>query len=464
MMGMCKRVKREETTQERFNRMTQTPVKKLVCTLAVPTIISMLVTSFYNMADTFFVGRIGTSATGAVGVVFSLMAVIQAIGFTFGHGSGNYVSRALGRQDMENASRMVSTGFFSALFFGAGVSVLGLIFLDPLVRILGATPTILPYARGYAAYILLGAPYMTSTFVLNNQLRFQGSAMYAMVGVISGAVLNIALDPLFIFTFRLGVSGAAIATIISQFISFCILLYASSRRGNIRIRWRDFTPKWAFYREILRGGLPSFWRQGLASVATMCLNLAAGPFGDAAIAAMSIVSRVGMFAGSALIGFGQGFQPVCGFNYGAQLYGRVRRAFWFCIRVATAVLLLIAGIGLVYAPQIIALFRDDPAVIEIGAAALRFQCLTFPLNGWIILNNMMLQTIGKAAKATVLAMARQGLFMLPALLILTPVFGLRGIECSQPVADIATFLLAIPMGLSVLREMRVQESAMKLGE
>lgn len=230
MMGMCKRVKREETTQERFNRMTQTPVKKLVCTLAVPTIISMLVTSFYNMADTFFVGRIGTSATGAVGVVFSLMAVIQAIGFTFGHGSGNYVSRALGRQDMENASRMVSTGFFSALFFGAGVSVLGLIFLDPLVRILGATPTILPYARGYAAYILLGAPYMTATFVLNNQLRFQGSAMYAMVGVISGAVLNIALDPLFIFTFRLGVSGAAIATIISQFISFCILLYASSRR------------------------------------------------------------------------------------------------------------------------------------------------------------------------------------------------------------------------------------------
>ena len=254
MMGMCKRVKREETTQERFNRMTQTPVKKLVCTLAVPTIISMLVTSFYNMADTFFVGRIGTSATGAVGVVFSLMAVIQAIGFTFGHGSGNYVSRALGRQDMENASRMVSTGFFSALFFGAGVSVLGLIFLDPLVRILGATPTILPYARGYAAYILLGAPYMTATFVLNNQLRFQGSAMYAMVGVISGAVLNIALDPLFIFTFRLGVSGAAIATIISQFISFCILLYASSRRGNIRIRWRDFTGRSCAAACLLSGG------------------------------------------------------------------------------------------------------------------------------------------------------------------------------------------------------------------
>lgn len=460
MMGMCKRVKREETTQERFNRMTQTPVKKLVCTLAVPTIISMLVTSFYNMADTFFVGRIGTSATGAVGVVFSLMAVIQAIGFTFGHGSGNYVSRALGRQDMENASRMVSTGFFSALFFGAGVSVLGLIFLDPLVRILGATPTILPYARGYAAYILLGAPYMTATFVLNNQLRFQGSAMYAMVGVISGAVLNIALDPLFIFTFRLGVSGAAIATIISQFISFCILLYASSRRGNIRIRWRDFTPKWAFYREILRGGLPSFWRQGLASVATMCLNLAAGPFGDAAIAAMSIVSRVGMFAGSALIGFGQGFQPVCGFNYGARLYHRVKEGFWFCVKVAAVFLLVIGALGFAFAPQLIALFRDDPGVIAIGTVALRFQCVTFFFQAWITMSNMMLQTIGRTVPATFVAMARQGIFFIPLvwLLSLSPL-GLLGVQMAQSVSDLLTLAAAVPIQLYVLRQMSQMQPA-----
>ena len=359
---------------------------------------------------------------------------------------------------------MAATGFFSALFTGLLICVFGEIFLTPLAAFLGSSPTILPYAKDYLRVILIGAPWMTASLVLNNQLRFQGNAIYGTIGIASGAVLNIGLDPLLIFVFDLGVAGAAWATIISQFAGFCLLLAGCTRGATLHIHISRVQLKWSYFKLIIQGGLPSLARQSLASVATICLNHAAMPYGDAAIAAMGVVQRITTFGASAMIGFGQGFQPVCGFNYGAQLYGRVRRAFWFCIRVATAVLLLIAGIGLVYAPQIIALFRDDPAVIEIGAAALRFQCLTFPLNGWIILNNMMLQTIGKAAKATVLAMARQGLFMLPALLILTPVFGLRGIECSQPVADIATFLLAIPMGLSVLREMRVQESAMKLGE
>lgn len=390
--------------------------------------------------------------------------MIQAVGFFFGHGSGNFISRELGRRNTDSASNMAATGFFSALFTGLLICVFGEIFLTPLAAFLGSSPTILPYAKDYLRVILIGAPWMTASLVLNNQLRFQGNAIYGTIGIASGAVLNIGLDPLLIFVFDLGVAGAAWATIISQFAGFCLLLAGCTRGATLHIHISRVQLKWSYFKLIIQGGLPSLARQSLASVATICLNHAAMPYGDAAIAAMGVVQRITTFGASAMIGFGQGFQPVCGFNYGAQLYGRVRRAFWFCIRVATAVLLLIAGIGLVYAPQIIALFRDDPAVIEIGAAALRFQCLTFPLNGWIILNNMMLQTIGKAAKATVLAMARQGLFMLPALLILTPVFGLRGIECSQPVADIATFLLAIPMGLSVLREMRVQESAMKLGE
>ena len=323
----------DQNQADKFARMTQTPIPRLITTLAVPTIISMMITSVYNMADTFFVGRIGTSATGAVGVVFSLMAVIQAIGFMFGQGSGNYIARSLGGQDFRDASRMSATGFFSALIVGGLITLFGLLFLDPLVRLLGATETILPYARDYARYILLGASYMTASLVLNNQLRFQGSASYAMVGIAAGGILNIALDPLFIFVFGMGIAGAAIATVISQFVSFCILLAGCTRGGNIRIHFRDFTPRWELYREILRGGLPSLWRQGLASVATICLNLAAGPYGDAAIAAMSIVSRVNMFASSALIGFGQGFQPVCGFNYGARLYRRVREGFWFCVRV-----------------------------------------------------------------------------------------------------------------------------------
>lgn len=450
----------DQNQADKFARMTQTPIPRLITTLAVPTIISMMITSVYNMADTFFVGRIGTSATGAVGVVFLLMAVIQAIGFMFGQGSGNYIARSLGGQDFRDASRMSATGFFSALIVGGLITLFGLIFLDPLVRLLGATETILPYARDYARYILLGASYMTASLVLNNQLRFQGSASYAMVGIAAGGILNIALDPLFIFVFHMGIAGAAIATVISQFVSFCILLVGCTRGGNIRIHFRDFTPRWELYREILRGGLPSLWRQGLASVATICLNLAAGPYGDAAIAAMSIVSRVNMFASSALIGFGQGFQPVCGFNYGARLYKRVREGFWFCVRVSVVVLAVLAVAGFIFAPGIIAVFRgEDALVVEIGARALRFQCVAFPLMSWVIINNMLCQTIGKAAKATVLAMARQGLFFLPLILVLPPLFGVLGVQLSQPLSDLATFLLSVQIGFTVLRELKAQEEA-----
>lgn len=310
----------DEKQQEKLTRMTTAPVRKLVCQMAVPTIISMLITNFYNMADTFFVGKLGTSATGAVGVVFSLMAVIQTFGFFFGHGSGNYISRAMGSQEMDDAERMAATGFGSSFFIGCVLALMGLVFQKPLARLLGSTETILPYAQDYMSIILLGAPFMASSLTLNNQLRFQGSAMFAMVGITAGGILNIILDPILIFGFDMGIRGAALATLISQLVSFVILFAMTRRPGNIRIRLRLYSFRLSFWKEILRGGTPSLCRQGLASVATICLNLAAGPYGDAAIAAMSIVSRIMNFAGSALIGFGQGFQPVCGFNYGAGRY------------------------------------------------------------------------------------------------------------------------------------------------
>lgn len=435
--------------------MTETPVKPLICRMAVPTIISMLITSFYNMADTFFVGKINTSATAAVGIVFSLMAVIQAIGFFFGHGSGNYISRKLGEQKTEEASRMAATGFFSALIAGGILMVLGLCFLTPLARLLGATETILPYAKDYMFYILLGTPYMMASLVLNNQLRLQGNAFYAMLGLASGAVVNIALDPLFIFVLRMGVKGAALATIISQLISFVILLVGCNHSGNLPIRIRMFSPSCARYKAIFGGGLPSLCRQGLASVATICLNLAAAPYGDAAIAAISIVTRVTTFAGSALLGFGQGFQPVCGFNYGAKRYDRVREAFWFCIRVSTVVLTILAVLGYAFAAPIVSLFRaDDAALIEIGTRVMRYQCFSFPLLGWIILSNMMLQNLAKTVRASLLAAARQGIFFLPLIFILPACFGLYGILLSQPLADLLSFCLAIPLELSVLKELK----------
>ncbi len=444
----------DEKQEQKFHKITEEPVGKLISQLALPCIISMLVTSFYNMADTFFVGKLDSdAATGAVGVVFSLMAVIQAIGFFFGHGSGNFISRELGKHNFDDASNMAATGFFSALSAGLVLCVLGQLFLEPLAYLLGSTETILPYSKSYMRIILIGAPWMTASLVLNNQLRFQGSAAYGMVGITSGAVLNIALDPLLIFGLDMGVAGAALATIISQFVSFCLLLAGCNKGGNLHIHISRVQLKWSYYSQIIRGGLPSLARQGLASIATICLNLAAKPYGDAAIAAMGVVQRIMMFGGSAMIGFGQGFQPVCGFNYGAKLYDRVKKGFWFCVRTSTVFLFAIGALGFAFAPQLVALFRDSPEVISIGAAALRFQCVTFCFQGWVVMSNMMLQTIGRTVPATFLAMARQGIFFIPLVWILSHTLGLTGIQMSQMVSDLLTLACAIPIQIKVLREL-----------
>lgn len=443
--------------EEKRIYMLETPVKKLVCTLAGPTILSMLITSFYNMADTFFVGRINTQATAAVGVVFSIMAIIQATGFFFGHGSGNYISRKLGAGEMEEAEKMSSIGFFSALIAGVIIMSVCLIFVTPLAYLLGSTDTILPYTVRYLSIILIGAPAMTSSLVLNNQMRFQGSAFYAMIGIVSGGVLNMILDPLLIFACNLGIAGAALATTISQYVSFTILSIMIRKGGNVQIKFSNFKPSLHYFKEIIRGGTPSLCRQGLASLATICLNHSAGIYGDAAIAGMSIVSRISMFANSALIGFGQGFQPVCGFNYGAKKYDRVLEAFWFCVKYAFIFLVVVGVCGVAFAPQLVALFRKgDLEVIEVGAAALRFQAIVFPLNAWIVMCNMMLQSIGKGLKASIVASARQGLCFLPLIFILPHFFALTGVEMCQMVSDIMTLAISIPIGLSVIKEMKLQ--------
>ena len=444
--------------QEKYVRLTTAPVGRLICRLAVPTMISMMVTAAYNMVDTFFVGQLhSNSATGAVGVAFSLMAIFQAMGFFFGHGSGNFISMELGRQNTEDASRMAATGLVYALLAGSCVLVLGQIFLAPLARLLGSTETILPYAMDYMRIILLGAPYMTASFVLNNQLRFQGSASYGMVGIGVGAVLNVGLDPRFIFVFDMGVSGAALATIISQLVSFSLLLFMCSRGGNITIRLRNVQFRWSWFIQICKGGLPSLCRQSLMSLATICLNNAAGVYGDAAIAAMSVVQRAMMMANSALIGFGQGFQPVCGFNHGAKRYGRVLKGYWFCVRWATVFLALAGAVIFAFAPQIIATFRNDPDVIAFGKVAMRAQCCTLFLCGFNMMSGMMTQTLNKVWQASILAVARQGLFFIPVVLILPHILGPLGIQLAQPFSDVCSFLLTIPLTAGVLREMKQQQ-------
>lgn len=446
----------ETASQRRTRMMLEEPVQRVISRLAVPTIISMLISSIYNMADTYFVSQLGTSASGAVGVIFSAMSIIQAIAFMFGMGSGTNVSHALGAKDEKLASQFVATGFFSA--FGAGViiAILGNLCLDPLVRFLGATETIAPYARDYAAYIFYGAPFMMCSLAMNNLLRFEGLAAYGMVGITSGGLLNIVLDPILIFGLKLGTAGAAIATAVSQLVSFTILLLMTNRRASaISISWKNFTPTAVIYKKILSNGFPSLSRQGIASVSTILLNTTAGAWGDAAIAAMSIVSRYLMFINSSIIGFGQGFQPVCGFCYGAGKYSRVRQAYTYCIRVGTVVLLVLGAISFIFAEPIITLFRrDDLEVIRIGTTALQLQLLSLPLWAFITLSNMCTQAMGLGMKATLISIARQGIFLIPALLILPRVFGLLGLQMAQPIADLCTAIFAFFIVHKVMQELK----------
>lgn len=443
--------------EDKFRQLTQAPIPGLIGRLAVPSIISMLITSFYNITDTFFVGKIGTSATAAIGVVFPVMVIIQALGLFCGHGSGNSISRRLGSRQSKVAEELAATGFYLALFIGCIVMALGLIFITPLSLLLGSTQTILPYTSEYLGIVLIGAPYMTAQIVLNNQIRFQGNSFYSMVGLTIGGVLNIILDPIFIFVFDMGISGAAFATILSQLVSFILLLVGIKISKCVPVHFRNVRFTKNRLLEIVGGGLPSLCQQGLGSVATLTLNIAANPYGDAAIAAMSIVGRIAMFASSSLIGFGQGFQPVCGFNYGAKQYERVREAFWFCVKICTVVLFFLALLGILLSGSLIGIFRDDPDVIRIGTTALRIQCVTFTLNGWIILNNMMMQTMGKTLYASLLASARQGLFFIPALLLLPVFFGFLGIQMAQAVADACSFVGATVLYRLVMKTVSAEE-------
>ena len=442
--------------EKRTQMMLEAPVSRVIPRLAIPTIISMLITAIYNMADTFFVSQLGTSASGAVGVIFSAMAIIQAVSFMMGMGTGTNVSQALGAGDEERARRYAAVGFFTAFGMGVVIAILGLSNIDPLVRFLGATETIAPYAKDYATYIFYAAPFMMCSFVMNNLLRFEGLAIYGMVGITTGGILNMVLDPIFIFGFGLGTSGAAIATAISQFVSFTVLLIMCSTKPDaITISPRNFKPTMKMYGRILYIGFPSLGRQGIASISTILLNTAAGVYGDAAIAAMSIVTRFIMFINSSIIGFGQGFQPVCGFSYGAGKYSRVREAYRFCVKVSTVLLIVLAGTSMLLSESIVTVFRrDDAEVIRIGTTALRLQLSTLPLWGVIVMSNMLTQSIGYGAKATLLAIARQGIFLIPALLTLPGIFGLLGIQIAQPISDVCTLVLTIFIISSVLKHLK----------
>lgn len=450
----------EDRTAQQFRKMTETPIPKLILSLAAPTILSMLITSIYNLADTFFVGQISTSASGAVGVVSSLMAIIQALGFMLGHGAGSIISRSLGSQNTKAATRFASTSFFTALTFGLILAAVGLTTLPHFMMLLGSTETILPHACAYARPILIAAPLMMSSLVMNNILRYEGKASFAMIGLVTGGVLNMVLDPVFIFGFGLGTAGAGIATALSQSISFCILLSMFLRGKTVsQFRIAAVTREAREFGMILVGGAPSFGRQGLQSIGGMLLNIAARSYGDAAVAGMSIVSRIFMFIISVAIGTGQGFQPVAGFNYGARKYRRVEKACVFTMCASFCFLSVIIAACWFNAEALIKLFRDDPEVTAIALPAFRYQCFACFLQPVIVAGNMLFQSIGKSGRATFLACCRQGVFFIPLILTLPRMFGLLGIEICQPIADVLTFVVTVPFLFPFLHQLVKTEEA-----
>ena len=429
-----------------YKEMTETSVEKLILRLSVPTIISMLVTNIYNMADTFFVGKLGTSASAAIGIVFSLMTINQALGFMCGHGCGSNISRKLGNKQGDAAIKFASTGFFMSLFLGVLIMIIGIIFMEPLLRIMGSTDTIMPYAKSYGICILLSAPFMTGSCVLNNVLRYEGKASLAMVGLTLGGVLNIIGDPIFIFVFNMGTLGAGISTAVSQVISFFVLLAMfGGDRTVSRLRFSAISWDIKDILNILYTGLPSLIRQGMMSVSTMVLNYMSMPYGDAAIAAMSIVSRVCNFIFAIALGISQGFQPVSAFNFGAKKFKRVKRAFIFCCGLSMIILGVLSVLSLIFSGHIIGLFRDDADVIGVGTFALRAQCIVLFISPITLAASMMFQGAGENLASSIASFLRSGITFIPMVAILPRFFGIYGIQLAQPLADVISFVVVMPL-------------------
>jgi putative MATE family efflux protein len=441
--------------EQNYKRMTEQPVRLLILQLATPTIISMLITSFYSMTDTIFVSRLGTESSAAVGIVYSIMSIIQSIGITFGQGSANTVSRLLGAKQRTEADQVFSTAFFTSMSMAMLFTLAGLAGTTSLVRFLGATPTIETEAVSYASVILVGAPWMAVCYTMNNNLRSEGKAHLGMLGMSSGAILNVILDPIFIFVLGMGIKGAALATVLSQGFSFFILFsHFVKRRSNLHLSLRHVRLKWWIYRDIFTVGAPSLFRTLLHTVSAICLNVFSAPFGDEAIAAMSITTRVMQFLNSALIGFGQGLQPVAGFSWGAKRYDRLIEAYTFCVRTGVLAFTFIGVVCFAGAHYIMLLFLSDPTVIAIGTVAIRYQCILMPLSSFNTLSGMVFQSTGHGNSSSVLALARQGFFFVPVIALLPGLVGLAGVQLAQPIADVLTFVLSLAYILPFLKKLR----------
>lgn len=449
---------KQADSKERYTLMTTKPVPGLIMSMAIPSICSMIVSSLYNFADTYYVSQIGTSAAAAPGIAQPLFLIIQAVSLTLATGAGSYAARTLGSRDNETANKTISTAFFLSVFIGTVIGIISLLFLSPMMTAFGATDTILPYAVEYAFYVIIATPFFSATFVLSYAIRQEGNAKLAVVGTISGALINIVLDPIFIFLLDMGIMGAAVATSLSQIVSFLILFqYMVRDRCVLKLKWRYFKPTRELMGEILKIGSPDFFRTCLASVAAILLNTAARPYGDATLASMTVVNKIITVVVSILMGFGQGFQPMCGYNYGARLYKRVKEGFRFTMATGLAVMAVVFLAGCIFAPQIMALFRkDDPEFIRIGSLIFRAQLSVLLPATVTIISNMLFQSCGRAIPSAILALSRNGVVFIPLILVLPVLWGLNGVIWAQPIADAITFMVAVPMVISLWKKLNTE--------
>lgn len=437
---------------QHYVKMTETPVAKLILKLGIPTTISMLITNIYNMADTYFVGTQGESAQAATGVLFTVQAVMQGIAFMLGHGGGTFIARYLADKNIREASKYISTSFFTGGIVGCLIMVLGLIFLEPLVLFLGSTRTILPHAMDYGFWILLASPFIICSFVLNNGLRYEGKAFYAMFGLTAGGLLNILGDYVLVMKLNMGVYGAGLATAVSQVVSFLILLVLYIRMAQSKISVTYVSRNVKEYLSICRVGFPSLIRQGLTSVTVGILNNVTKPFGDAAIAAMSVVNRYSNFLMCVGLGMGQGFQPVASFNYQAKKYDRVKKGLIFTTVFGLVFIGIMSLISIIFAEQIITVFQKHPEVVRIGAVALRFTAFGMMFMPFSVPVNMLYQSIQQPTISSVLSLIRSGAVTIPLLLIGVPVLGLTGVQIAQPTADVLAGIISIPFIIRFLRK------------
>ncbi len=436
--------------EKHYIKMTETPVAKLVIMLGIPTTVSMLITNLYNMADTYFVGELGESQQGAIGILFTLQSIIQAVAFMLGHGSGSFVAKELADKNPKNASRYISSALFAGSIFGLLFMALGLALLTPFMRLLGSTETILPYACDYGMWVMISCPFLVCSLILNNCLRYEGKAFFAMIGLVSGAIINIAGDYILIKVCNLGVFGAGMSTAISQIISFAILLVLYIVKAQSKISFRYVSKDLKLYLAVCKVGLPSLIRQGLNSFSSGLLNhlskLYGGNMGlaDETIAAMSVVNRCSSFIMCIGLGIGQGLQPVASFNYQAKKYARVKRATVVTMAVGFAIVAIICVPVFIFADDVIRLFQKSQSVVDIGAAALKYATVGLLFIPLYTPANMLFQSIRKAWTASLLSLLRNGLTFIPILVVTTSVWGLTGIQISQPIADVLTGLISLP--------------------